>query len=180
MQLTTITKRKLATSAIAALISGLCGLVYPLIFPPSQLVGPPWHSHVNGVLIGLLIGLAISFGELYVFRTRIRRLRFSFFIIAQTLYYVVVINIIVISVMISHNVFFHGHTFDEETRATTLQAFFQSKELLTINAYALVVVFVISFLRQVNRMLVRMPLQIMLRGSITGRLKKSGCSCSSI
>lgn len=154
MLLTASSKRKFTTSAIAVLVSTLSGLVYPFFFAGQQpSSGPAWHSHVNGAAIGLLIGLAFSFGEMYLFKTRIRRLRFSFFIIVQTLYYVAAINLIVIVVMISHNIIFHGHTFAEETRSNVFQEFFQSKELLTINACALVMVFVISFIRSVSRML---------------------------
>ena|SRR2546426_1811459 len=154
MQFSASTKRKFTASAIAVLVSALCGLVYPFFFVPEQPSGgPAWHAHVNGAAIGVVIGLALSFGEMYLFKTRIRRLRFSFFIIMQTLYYVVAINLVVIGVMISHNIIFHGHTFAEETRFSVFQAFFQSLEFLTINAYALAMVFVISFIRRVSRML---------------------------
>ncbi|HET6272693.1 MAG TPA: adenylate/guanylate cyclase domain-containing protein [Bacteroidota bacterium] len=154
MQLMTGTKRKLATSAIAVLVSAFSGFVYPFIFPPAQQsAGPAWHSHINGIAVGTLIGLALSFGELYLFRTRIRRLRFHLFIIVQALYYVVTTNIFVISVMSSHYIMLHGHTFEEETKSSVFQAFFQSSDFLPINAYALAVIIILSSIRQVSRML---------------------------
>src|SRR6267378_1980864 len=117
MQLTASTKRKITASAIAVLASALFGLVYPFFFVSQQPSGgPAWHAHVNGAAIGALIGLALSFGEMYLFKTRVRRLRFSFFILVQTLYYIIAINLVVIGVMISHNIIFHGHTFAEETQ----------------------------------------------------------------
>jgi len=154
MQFSASTKRKFTASAIAVLVSALFGLVYPFFFAPAQpSAAPAWHAHVNGVAIGGLIGLALSFGEMYLFKTRIRRLRFSFFILMQTVYYVVAINLVVIAVMISHNIIFHGHTFGEETRSSVFQTFFQSEDVLMIDAYALAMVFVISFIRRVSRML---------------------------
>lgn len=154
LELTATTKRKLATSAITVFVSALSGFMYPFIFePPPQSGFPAWHSHVNGIAIGLLIGLALSFGELHLFRTRIRRLRFHLFIIVQALYYVVTTNIFVISVMSSHYIMLHGHTFEEETKSSVFQAFFQSSDFLPINAYALAVIIILSSIRQVSRML---------------------------
>src|SRR2546426_4310840 len=64
MQFSASTKRKFTASAIAVLVSALSGLVYPFFFVPEQPSGgPAWHAHVNGAAIGVVIGLALSFGE---------------------------------------------------------------------------------------------------------------------
>lgn len=153
-QLTTNARRNITTTAVAVLVASLFGFVYPFLIPsPQQSYGPAWHAHANGVEIGGMIGLALSFGELYVFKTRIRRMPFSFFIVVQTLYYVLAINAVVIFVMISHNVIFHGHSFAEETQMSAFQRYFQGGEFLTINAYAFAMIIIISFIRSVSRML---------------------------
>ncbi len=154
VQLTTGARRNFTTTAIAVLVASLFGFVYPFLIPSQQpAYGPAWHAYVNGVAIGGMIGLALSFGELFVFKTRIRRMRFSFFIIVQTLYYVLSINAVVIFVMISHNVIFHGHSIGEETQPVAFQRYFQSTEFLTINAYAFAMIIIINFIRSVSRML---------------------------
>lgn len=154
------------TVANAILISMAFGFVYPFLFISRQQMngGPLWHAHANGLAIGFLIGLALSFGELYLFQTRLRRFRFSYFIAAQTLYYIATINIAVIAVMISHDAVMHNSGLASETQSGVSQVFFQSKEFLTINLYALVMVFAVSFIRQVNRMLGQNALMNFLTG----------------
>jgi adenylate cyclase len=145
------TRKKFVPIAFALLGPALAGVIYPFFFVVPY--GPVWHAHVNGFLVGCLIGVALLFGELYLFNTRIRRLRFLFFTMVQTAYYVLAINIAVVSVMISHNILFHASTIDQETSAKALGDFFGSEAFLTINAYSLVLVFGVSFLRSINRML---------------------------
>jgi adenylate cyclase len=153
MTLTTATRRKLTTIASVTIVSMMFGLLYPIIlFTPHQSNAPAWHSNLNGLLMGLLIGIAVSLGELHLFQTRLRRLRFSGFLVVQTLYYLVAINISIIIVVSTHMVLFHGLTFGESFQSSTFKDFYQD-EFLRANAYALVVIFTLNFVRQVNRML---------------------------
>ncbi len=154
MQLTTDTKRKLTNSATVTLVSMLFGTLYPLLFPPPhQSMWPWWHSNVNGLFIGMLLGLGIAFGELHLFTIRFRRLRFSVFVVVQTLYYVAVINIAVVGVMVLHFVMFHGYTITGTFQSSEFRDFFQGSQVLLISAYALTAIFLINFIRRVNRML---------------------------
>ncbi len=156
MNLTRNSQRKLMTVVSATGISMLFGFAYPFLFTPSQqqqLGGPSWHAHVNGIVIGLLIGLALSLGEIHLFQSRLQRLRFSLFLVLQTLYYVVTINVAVLSVMIAHGFFFHGIALHSESGTMIYESFIFSRDSLTINLYALAMVFSVSFIRQVNRML---------------------------
>ena len=168
MQLTIIAKHRLRASAIAMLVVGLSSAIYPFFFPFPQRGGPAWHSPLVGFLAGVLIGLALSFGEYYLFQTRIRRLRFSLFILVQTLYYVATTNIAVIGVIVSHYIILHGHSIAEETRPEVIERFFQGDEFLIMNAYALVMIVVVTFIRQISRMLG----QNTLLSYLTGRYHK--------
>ncbi len=148
------TRRKLTTIANATLVSMLCGFVYPFIFTTSQQPGSPaWHSHLNGIAIGFFLGLSLSFGEMYIFQTYLRRLRFSLFILAQTFYYAIATNMIIIVVMGSHLVIFHGLSFTQAFQAVGSNQGMGSTEFLTINLYALAVILFISVFRRINRML---------------------------
>jgi len=123
-----------------------------------------WHAHVNGLIIGILLGIAVSFGELYLFKTRIRRLRFSLFIICQTLFYVAAINASLFGVVTVHRILAHNSTLAFETSSASLAAYFGSDEFLTVNLYTLVLVFAVGFLRVVNRMLGQNALFLFLTG----------------
>jgi adenylate cyclase len=138
----------------AVFVPTMCGFVYPFFFVTQHPPGTPtWHPHLNGVLIGFFLGLALTFGELHLFQTRLRRLRFSLFIIVQTLYYHIAINIFVIGAIAFHFMVFHGSSFAQSFQTVDSQNFIGGKEFYTINVYALVMIFLIAFVRQINRTL---------------------------
>lgn len=154
MNLTRNTKRKLATIVSVTVASMLTGSLYPLFFPvPDASTAPFWHPVLNGFLIGLLIGLAISIGEFTLFQSRLRRLRFSFFVGIQTLYYLVTINISVVIVMLWHLVEFHGQTLSGALFSDELARYLYGSEFFKITGYAFAFIFIVTFLRRLNRML---------------------------
>lgn len=148
--------------SIALLGPALAGFIYPFFFEVPH--GQSWHAHINGFLVGILIGCALLYGEMYLFKTRIRRVRFLSFILIQTTYYLVAINAAVFCVTIGHNVLLHAGTFARETGSGSLLGFFQSDELLMVNTYCLVLVFGVSFSRHINRMLGQNALFFFLAG----------------
>jgi adenylate cyclase len=154
MTLTRTAKRKAAATTSIVLVSTVCGFLYPFLFRTQHPPGTPqWHSHVNGILIGGLMGLAIAGGEIHLFQSRIRRLRFSFFIVIQTAYYFVTVNASIIGIMVFHFMMFHDASTEEAFRMIGTSDFIGGKEFLSINLYALVLIFSITFVRRVNRML---------------------------
>ncbi len=153
-----MTKKALIPLAVAL---PLGGLVYPFLFAVPH--DPVWHPHLNGFLVGILIGCAMLYGEIFLF-TRIRRIRFLFFVIIQTTYYILAINAAVFCVVITHNVLAHAGTFASETSSGSLVRFFQTDELLMVNRYCLALVFGVSFFRLINRMLGQHALFFFLAG----------------
>jgi adenylate cyclase len=129
--------------------------VYPLIFPtPEASAGLLWHSILNGFLVGLFAGLAVSLGEQYLFQSRLRRLPFSAFLAVQTFFYLAVISLSHFVVLTLHMVVFHGLTFDGAFHSSEFEDFY-GHVFWKMTAYALAVIFMLNFLRQVNRMLGR-------------------------
>jgi adenylate cyclase len=62
-------------------------------------------------------------------------------------------NIAVIGVTTSHYIILHGRSIAEETRPEVIESFFRGDAFLIINAYALAMIMVITFIRQMGRML---------------------------
>lgn len=154
MNLTRNTKRKLATIASVTAASMLAGTLYPVFFPvPDASLAPFWHPMLNGSLIGLFIGLGITIGEFTIFQFHLRRLRFTFFVSIQTLYYLITIHIAVFGVMLLHLVMFHGKTFGGALVSDELTRYLYGPEFFKISGYALVFIFIVTFLRRLNRML---------------------------
>jgi adenylate cyclase len=159
------TKRKIKTTVGAALGVAFAGFCYPLIFPPQNLSGmPSWHPSLNCSIIGFCIGLAIAFGELYVFQTRLRHLRFPFLIIVQTLYYLVAVHASVIGVFGFHYALLRDWPFADVFRMIYAQNGGVAKEFLIVTGYSLAVIFFVTFHRQVNRTLGQNALLFFLTG----------------
>jgi adenylate cyclase len=153
MTLTTRKKRKLKTVLSITAITVVFGSLYPCIFvTPHQATAPQWHSILNGFLVGFFVGIVVSLGEIFLFQTRLRSLRFSAFLAVQTLYYHASIFSFAILVVSSHYVIFHGYTFAESLHSADFNSFYRT-EFLKVNIYALLVLFMLNFFRQVNRML---------------------------
>ena len=149
------TKRKLMAVAAITTMTMVFGSVYPLItVTPHTLYddAPKWHSILTGLFTGLFAGIAFSLGELYLFQSRLRRLPFSAFLAAQTLYYLGVTYVSALGVLSLEQVVLHERTFVESFQSNPFTSFYQ-EGFLKVGPYALVVIFAVNFLRQVNRML---------------------------
>jgi len=126
---------------------------------------PAWHAHFNGALIGLLLGIGISFGEFYVFQTSLRRLRFSLLILVQTFYYLFIIHVLIMVVMTLHFMVFHGDSFTEAFQLVNdPNVGISARGFVNINVYALAVILFMTFIRQVNRTLGQNALFFFLTG----------------
>ncbi|MFN0156943.1 MAG: adenylate/guanylate cyclase domain-containing protein [Bacteroidota bacterium] len=152
---TATAKHKLRTVATISSISMGIGILYTFIFPApiSQTNAPLWHSYLNGLLIGLFLGLAVSFTELYLVRPKLRQLPFAVFLAIQNLYYLAVINVLVVVVISVHMTLLHDVSVVESVQSRGLIDFYQGPNFFASNAYALGGVFLLTFVRQVNRML---------------------------
>ncbi len=155
MEFTVGSKRKLANTAIVALITSLGGFVYPFIVVEAYTPGiPAWNVHFNATLMGFLLGIGISFGEFQFSRTSLRRLRFSILILVQTVYYLLIIHVIVMIVMTLHFMLFQEYALTEAFQLVNDPTIgISSKAFFNINVYALIVIILITFIRQVNRTL---------------------------
>jgi len=168
MSITTSARRKLEMVASVTVACTISGFLYPYFFQTQPSTAYLWHAMFNGLTIGFVIGLAISVAELWYFQRHGRRLRFSVYLTVQTLFYIAVINVSLIGVMTFHMVLFHDNTFPQAFQSYEVQRYLQSNESFKVNAYALIVIFSMNFLRQINRMLG----QNALLNFITGKYHK--------
>ena len=127
--------------------------IYPHLFETGRSYFIPMHATINGLLVGLIGGLSISLGDIFYFQSSGRRLRFPIFLTMQTLFYLVVINMVTILVMVGHYVVFHDNTVTEAFATEELQYFLYGGDYISINIYGLLIIFLINFVRQMNRML---------------------------
>ena len=149
-----IARRKLRTSLSILSVSTLLGLVYALAFRnmiPS--LSPAWHMFVNGATAGFLLGGVISIAEIHLNQSRLRHLHFPLYLLVQNVYYFVSANVIFFLVLMSHLVLFHDMTFREAGESYVFVSFYEGPEWMVANASAIIIVFSISFVRQINRML---------------------------
>ncbi|HLF13389.1 MAG TPA: adenylate/guanylate cyclase domain-containing protein [Bacteroidota bacterium] len=138
--------------------------LYPVLIeskdPESILI----HSVVNGSAAGFLIGLCITIAELAWFQGQGKKMRFLPYLLMQTFFYVVVINIWVVGVSILHQVLIDGIRMDDVLASESIRDLMYGRAFLKVNAYALVMIFFVNFVRQVNRMLGQNALMNFLTG----------------
>ncbi len=140
------------------------GSLYPILFESTEPDFILTHSTLNGVTIGFLIGLLIAIAELAWFQTKGKRTQFLPYLLLQTGYYVVVINLAVIGVMVVHRTMFHGAGLSEAFASEQIRNLMYGRAFVKVNAYALAMIFFINFVRQVNRMLGQNALMNFLTG----------------
>lgn len=131
----------------------LVGSLYPVLFGSGDPGAILSHSVVNGLAVGFLIGLFISAAELAWFQTRGKRMRFLPYLLLQTAYYVAVVNVSVLGVTVTHMALVHGTGFAAAFASEPIRDLMYGVPFLKVNAYSLVMIFFINFVRQVNRML---------------------------
>lgn len=140
------------------------GSLYPLLFESRDPGFILLHSVINGVIIGFLIGLCITIAELAWFQTTGKRMQFLPYLLLQTGYYVAVINVSVIGVSVAHQMLYHGTGLAETLATEQVRDLMYGRAFVKVNAYALVMIFFINFVRQVNRMLGQNALMNFLTG----------------
>ena len=148
MELTSRRSRTLRTTGLIVSTGIFLGLFYAFL---SDGVGKLF-PFLNSAIIGFLVGLSISFIELYILtRARFRKLRFlSIVLIRTTLYVITIVPIIflelVLARMIKYDLSFLGVWNSEEFRTYLLE-----KDFLIAIIYTLVIAFSISITLQISR-----------------------------
>jgi len=139
------------TAAGFILTCALAGALYSVIFDAGWPWSIPGHTLLNGLLIGTLIGVFITAAELKYFQTAGKRLKFLPYLLLQSGYYLLAINVSVIGVSVAHALLSRGAGGTAVTEG--IGGLLSGSDFLRANLYSLVIVFLINFIRQVNRML---------------------------
>ncbi|HTM93239.1 MAG TPA: hypothetical protein VL095_12520, partial [Flavisolibacter sp.] len=133
--------RKLRTTALICLLTSLAGVLYQLI--------NEMHLNFNSVLMGLPLGLAFCFLELFLFpKAKIRFWQSSFtkMLVFKTLLYTAIIYTITVVLTIIGG-YFDGRKLSE------LPPYLLSLDRLVLVAYTLVVYALLVFSLQINHLL---------------------------
>lgn len=144
--------------------STFLGITYPVFGDGFGSIIP----FINGFVIGVLGGVAISGIELFLFYGPKRRLSFLTFVVIKSLTYTIVITAFVFSVIIvSRSIQFHL-TLSETFHSEAFQHFLFHEDFFIIVAYALVFALIVIFTREIN---VRLGQGVLLN-LITGRFRQ--------
>jgi adenylate cyclase len=162
MELNNSRTRKARTAGAIISIGIFLGLFYAFLSDGLGNIFP----YVNTAIIGLLVGLLISYIELYIFTLdEFRKLKFMPIVLIRTGLYVILITFIiffelVIARMIKYDLSFHGVWISEE-----FQTYMFEKDFLIAIIYTIAIAFCINFTLQISRKMG----QGVLWGVVTGR-----------
>ncbi len=154
--------RKIRTAGTVITAGILLGLFYALLSDGFGDIFP----YINTAIIGLVVGILISYFELYFFALKkIRKLRFIPLVLIRTAIYVVLITVIiffelVIARMIKYDLSFHGVWISDE-----FQTYVFEQDFLIAIVYTIAIAFCISFTLQMSRKMG----QGVLWGYVTGK-----------
>jgi adenylate cyclase len=152
-----------ARTAGAIIFTGIfLGLFYAFLSDGFGNIFP----YVNTAIIGLIVGLLISYIELYIFTLdEFRKLEFIPKVLIRTALYVILISLViffelVVARMIKYDLSFHGVWISEE-----FQTYMFEKDFLIAIVYTIAIAFCIGFTLQISRKMG----QGVLYGFVTGK-----------
>ena len=128
------------------LLGVLLGLIYALLSD-----GPgDAFPFVNSAIIGLLVGLAISILELYVFTGKIKKLQFMAITAIRTLLYITLIPLIILIVLMIARMVRYDLNFSEVWASEEFQNYLTNQDFSVAIIYTLVIAFIINFTKQMS------------------------------
>ena len=147
MELSIHQARKLKTTSINILSGFGLGLVYVML---SDGLGDSFPI-INGVTIGVLVGLVVSLLELQVFTGSIRKLRFSYIILIRTTLYLILITMIILLELMVARMVKYNLGFKEVWVSREFQNYLFHMDFPVVIIYTLAIAFTVNFTRQMNR-----------------------------
>ena len=147
MESTILLKRKLESSGTIILVGFCFGIIYPIF-------GDDFHdvvAFINGITIGVLGGIILSFFEYFVFKIDSRKWSFISLIAIKTLLYFCLFALLILTVMcftrsIENHIGFWEYFYGEK-----FQNFIYYGDFKIILIYCLIILTIINFTRQINR-----------------------------
>lgn len=142
------TREKLITVAIVSLIGIVVGPLFTVIAYGFSIV-----PLIKGIIVGFLITSVSAYFETLVFRERFKYLKFSYVLIFRTLFYVLLISLVVIAVWVVHEGSINNATILQTLAGEDFSYFMRKGDFRTIFFFALSASFLINFFTQINSLL---------------------------
>lgn len=120
---------------------------------PALLYGVPSRSMVNGMIMGVAIGVTLAYVELSVLASRLRRIPFLRALVIRTAIQIGVIVFYAVFFEIGLRMLSQGLSLSAAYHQPSTQQFLFGGDLLFIVIYALTAAFLINMIRQMSRML---------------------------
>lgn len=140
-------RKNLQSSGIIILVGFCFGLIYPIF-------GDEWTdkvAFVNGISVGVLGGVILSFFEYFVFKIDSRKFSFIHLLIIKTGLYFTLFSLMILTVLCFTRSIENNMGFWEYFYGTEFQDFIYYGDFKTILFYCLGVLIIINFTRQINR-----------------------------
>lgn len=147
MESNILLRQKFRSSGIIILVGFCFGLVYPFF-------GDDWSdttAFINGILIGVIGGIFLSFFENFVFKIDSRKWSFINLLIIKTVLYVTFFAILIPAVICFTRSIENNLSFWEYFYGDSFQHFIFIGDYKIILIYCLIVLIIINFTRQINR-----------------------------
>ena len=140
-------KRKLESSGIIILVGLCCGIIYPIFGDDINDV----VAFINGISIGVLGGIILSFVEYFIFKIDSRKWTFISLIVIKTLLYFTLFALLILAVMCLTRSIENHQGFWEYFYGKEFQSFIFQGDFKIILIYCLIILIIINFTRQINR-----------------------------
>lgn len=135
-------------SAAMIILSGFCfGLIYPVFGSKST----DTVAFINGISIGVIGGILVSFIEIFVFKIDSRRWSFIVLLLLKTIIYFLLLTILIVSVMCFTRSIENNTGYIEYFYGSQFQTFLFHGHFKIILIYCFIMILIINFTRQINR-----------------------------
>ncbi len=142
-------------------LSIVFGLIYPAIGDGFGSIYP----FFNGIAIGVIGGISISFIEFFVFIRPKKRMNFSSLVIAKAIIYSLVFTLLVLTViLVSRTIEFDYNNIIDAYYGPEFQHFLYKEDLKFIMIYALSLTILIIFIKEISKKLGREVLMNFISG----------------
>ena len=121
--------------------------------------------YVNGVVIGAVLGLLIAVLELFVFARGAKRIKFIFLLIVRTLFYLILITIIIFTSVVITQMIMNSSGYIETLNGSYIQSYLFGGRFLTAISYTLLLAFSVNFVRMISRKMGQGMLVSYIRGT---------------
>lgn len=140
----------------------ICWLLAAYLYLSNRLLGMAEYDHIKviipiryhlaiiqGTIAGILIGLILGIVDLLLVRSSIRKRSFGFLVIVKALVYISTIIIVLSAINFLTGILVDRNSL--QVAFSNLVEFYGQKFLLSMLIYALVISFLVSFIKQVNQ-----------------------------